>query len=49
MRQHLIGTKSLQDPYLKAANVVRTNNTVDSGDLLRMRQHLLNKIKIEQS
>ena len=48
MRQHLIGTKLLQDEYLKAANVVRTNNDVDSGDLLRMRQHLLNKNKIDQ-
>ena len=48
MRQHLIGTKPLQNEFLVAANVIKTDNVVDSSDLLRMRQHLLNKNKIEQ-
>lgn len=48
-RQHLIGTKPLQDAYLKAGNVIKTDNVVNSADLLRMIQHLLNKNKIEQS
>ena len=49
MRQHLIGTKPLNDAYLKAGNVIKTDNVINSSDLLRMRQHLLNKTKIEQS
>ena len=40
MRQHLIGTSTLTGAYKKAAALVN-GSTINSADLLRLRQHLL--------
>ena len=47
MRQHLLGTISLTGPYKKAASIVN-GNTINSADLLRLRQHLLGIKEIKQ-
>lgn len=48
MRQHLLGTVSLQDAYFKAA-AITDSGTISSSDLLRLRQHLLGTNTISQA
>lgn len=47
MRQHLLGTVTLQDAYFKAA-AITDSATISSSDLLRLRQHLLGTNTISQ-
>lgn len=48
MRQHLLGTVTLQDAYFKAG-AITDSSTISSSDLLRLRQHLLGTNTISQS
>ena len=47
LRQHLLGTKELDDAYLKAADLTG-DGTVNSADLLKLRQYLLGQTNINQ-
>lgn len=47
LRQHLLGTKELNDAYLKAADLTG-DGTVNSADLLKLRQYLLGQTNINQ-
>ena len=47
MRQHLLGTNILTGAY-KEAGSIATGTTINSADLLRIRQHLLGQKLIEQ-
>ena len=48
LRQHLIGTKKLQDEYYNAANLTKTDTIINSADLIKLRQHLIGTNKIVQ-
>jgi hypothetical protein len=41
MRQQLLGIVKLSGAYLEAAHLKTLTGNINSGDLLKMRQHLL--------
>ena len=48
VKSELINSETLKDEFRIAANVTKTDDLINSGDLFRLRQHLIGSSLIEQ-